>query len=296
VRSIHLGRRPVVFDVSAGRIRQAAPPVVAVAQRASLTPVLRFRLGEVPVGIHFSFLVVAFLAPRDYAGAELVVWTAMVGLAVLAHEAGHAFTVRAFGARRVSITLFALGGVTTWPVGAGLSAGRRFLVAAAGSAVGIALGAPVYWAWQQGVFDDSRWLSVAAYSFAFPSFVWGVLNWVPIRPLDGGQMLTSALEIPFPKRGESVAMVLSFLFGLAAVLLLLNYDQLPLAIFVGVIVLVGMRPEPRPQEPQQPPPQAPRPEPAPRQPHERPGWGSRTTPPSRRPQPPDDADPPAFPI
>jgi len=229
----------------------------------------------------------------------MAVWTVMVGLAVLVHEAGHAFTVRAFGARRVSITLFALGGVTTWPVGTGLSAGRRFLVAAAGSAVGIALGAPVYWLWSQGAFDDSRWLEVAAYSFAFPSFVWGVLNWAPIRPLDGGQMLTSALEIPFPKRGESIAMVLSFMFGVAAVLILLRYDQIFAAMFIGIIVLAGMRSEPRPQrqppQPPQPPPSGP--EPAPRQPHERSEWGRSASPaPPPSADPPREPDPPAFPI
>ena len=255
----------------------------------------RFRLGPVPVGIHFSFLVVLFLAPRSFTGGEMALWTVMVGLAVLVHEAGHAFTVRAFGARQVSITLFALGGVTTWPVGDGLSAGRRFLVAAAGSAVGIALGAPVYWAWSQGAFDGSRWLEVAAYSFAFPSFVWGVLNWAPIRPLDGGQMLTSALEIPFPRRGESIAMVLSFMFGVAAVLVLLRYDLVFAAVFIGIIVLAGMRSEPRPRQQSQSPP--PQPEPAPRQPHDRSEWGrpSSPAPPPSADTPPDQ-DPPAFPI
>lgn len=256
---------------------------------------LRFRLGPVPVGIHFSFLVVLFLAPRDYTGAEMALWTVMVGLAVLVHEAGHAFTVRMFGAQRVSVTLFALGGVTAWPASTGLSPGRRFLVAAAGSAVGIALGAPVYWAWSQGVFDDSRWLSVAAYSFAFPSFVWGVLNWVPIRPLDGGQMLTSALQIPFPKRGEAVGMVFSFLFGVAAVLLLLSNDQTFAAVFIGLIVLAGMRSEPRASRPQQPQPLDP--QPAPPQPHERTRLSGDATDSPRRPEEkPPDPDPPAFPI
>jgi Zn-dependent protease len=252
--------------------------------------VLRFKLGPIPVGIHFSFLVVFFLAPRSYAGTELAIWTAMVALAVLAHEAGHAFTVRAFGARQVSVTLFALGGATTWPASTGLSPGRRFVVAAAGSAVGIALGAPIYWLWSQGAFNESRMLEVAAFSFAFPSFVWGVLNWAPIRPLDGGQMLTSALEIPFPKRGEAIAMVLSFVFGIVAVLLLLRYGQTFAAIFVGIIVLAGMRSDPRPPRPGR--------QSAPPQPHERPASGQRPgMPPAAPPsEPPADRDPPAFPI
>lgn len=261
---------------------------------------LRFRLGPIPVGIHFSFLVVLFLAPRSFVGAEIAVWTVMVGLAILVHEAGHAFTVRAFGARQISVTLFALGGVTAWPASTGLSPGRRFLVAAAGSAVGIALGAPVYWAWSQGAFDGSRWLDVAAYSFAVPSFVWGVLNWVPIRPLDGGQMLTSILQIPFPRRGEAVAMVFSFLFGVAAVLLLLRNNQTFAALFIGLIVLAGMRSEPatsQSPQPQQPPPHSPESQPAPHQPHERPGLGRPAGPasPSSADQP-QDPEPPAFPI
>jgi hypothetical protein len=154
----------------------------------------------------------------------------------------------------------------------------------------------MYWLWSQGAFDESRWLEVAAFSFAFPSFIWGVLNWAPIRPLDGGQMLTSALEIPFPKRGEAIAMVLSFLFGIAAVLVLLRYGQTFAAIFVGIIVLAGMRSEPRGQRPGHP--QQPSPPPAQPQPHERPASGAQpaTPPPSPPAESPADPDPPAFPI
>ena len=127
-----------------------------------------------------------------------------------------------------------------------------------------------------------------------------MLNWVPIRPLDGGQLLTSALQIPFPKRGEAIAMVFSFLFGVAAVLFLASNGQTFAAVFIGLIVLAGMRSEPgssRSPQPQQSPSQTPESQPAPRQPHERPGSGRPSGPasPPAADQP-RDPEPPAFPI
>lgn len=205
---------------------------------------VRFALGEVPVGVHFSFLLIAFIGPGRGA-SEIAAWTIAVFVAVLVHEAGHAFTARAYGARQVAITLFALGGVTTYPVDTKLSNGRRFVIAAAGSAVGIVLGGVVGLAWLGGGFDDASSLTrLFALSFIWAALGWGVLNWIPIRPLDGGQMLTSALLIVAPVRGVAIARVVSAITGLAVVWVALAMNQQFLALFVVFITVVGLRPGP----------------------------------------------------
>lgn len=205
---------------------------------------MRFDIGEIPVRVHFSFLVIAFFGPRrDVEG--IVVWTVAVFLAVLAHEAGHAFTARAYGIGSVSITLFALGGATMFPASAELTPGKRFVISAAGSAVGIVLGGIVGLLWLNGAFDDSSPIvRLAAISFIWAALGWGILNWIPIRPLDGGQMLTSALEIVAPRRGSTIARVISGIVGATIVVIAYVYGQEFLAIFVAFITIVGLRADP----------------------------------------------------
>jgi len=207
--------------------------------------VLRFDLGPIPVSIHFTFLYVLYIA---YTFTGDVADAGLAGIGILAgivlHESGHAFTARRFGARDVKITLFALGGVTTYPPPKDLTAGRRFLIAAAGSALGIAVGLPVFIADQNDFFanDTVRWIAVG---FWVAALFWGVLNWVPIRPLDGGQMLTSALQIFMePRRGATVAKVISAACTAAAVIWLYQAGQEFAAFYVGMIGFIGLRDDP----------------------------------------------------
>lgn len=204
---------------------------------------LRFYIGRIPVGIHFTFLFVLWIAYsyfNDLTQAGLAGIGILVGIVV--HELGHALTARRFGATKVSITLFALGGVTTYPPPPGLTAGRRFLTAAAGSALAFAVGVPVFLVREPLL--DSRTLEPIVIGFLIATLFWGVLNWVPIRPLDGGQMLTSALQIFFPHRGAAAAKVISVIFTAGAVYWLYTTGQEFAAIYVALIGFVGLRDDP----------------------------------------------------
>ena len=203
---------------------------------------LTFRLFGIPVSIHFSFLLVAFFGLGAYSGWEIAAWTSAVFVAVLLHESGHAFTARAFGGASVSITLFALGGYTSWASPRTIGPGRQFLISAAGSAVGIAAGLAVIGLSRTGSLDTLPDLAIVFLeSFVWAGLVWGVLNWVPILPLDGGHMLQHALEMVTPTRAAGIARVVSVIAGVAAVGAAFYYGQTYLAIFVGVITLMGLR-------------------------------------------------------
>jgi Zn-dependent protease len=220
--------------------------------------VFRFSLFGVPVSIHFSFLLVAVFGLPIYRGWEIGAWTGAVFIAVLLHESGHAFTARAFGASPVAITLFALGGFTSWSASGDLGPGRRFVVSAAGSAVGIAAGLAVIGLGKTGLFRDLPDLAfVFLESFVWAGLVWGILNWIPILPLDGGHMLQHALEIATPTRAPEIARVVSVIAGVIVVAVAWSYEQRFLAIFVAMITFMGFRegrderpkPEPRPTRP-----------------------------------------------
>ena len=208
---------------------------------------LRFTLLGIPVGVHFSFLLIALLVMgNNFSGSEVAVFVLAIFGGVLVHEAGHALTARAFGASQVSITLFALGGVTVYSHDPPLSPRRRFLISAAGSAAGISAGGPLLllW-WLTDVFDGlSRLGEVGLRSFILAAAVWGVLNWIPIRPLDGGQMLTAALEIVVPQRADAIARVVTVVVGVAVIIVALAYGETFIAFFVGFLVFIGARPAP----------------------------------------------------
>jgi len=220
--------------------------------------VLKFPFFGVPVSVHFSFLLVAFFGLGAYQGWEIAAWTGAVFVAVLLHESGHAFTARAFGGTSVSITLFALGGLTAWGASREMGPGRRFLVSAAGSAVGIVAGLAVIGLGRAGALDSLPDLAITFLeSFVWAGLVWGVLNWIPILPLDGGHMLQHGLEMFTPTRAAGIARVVSVIAGVAAVAAAFYYGQTFLAIFVGMITLIGLRSgrdeQPRPAPASAPP-------------------------------------------
>jgi Zn-dependent protease len=234
--------------------------------------VLRFPLFSVPVSIHWSFLFVAVFGLGVYSGWEIAAWTGAVLIAVLLHESGHAFTAKAFGASPVSITLFALGGFTSWAAPKSLGPGRRFIVSAAGSAVGIAAGLAVIALSRSGAFDGIPDLAfVFLQSFVWAGLVWGILNWIPILPLDGGHMLQHALEMVTPTKAAPIARWISVATGVAVVAAAFYYGETFLAIFVAMITFMGFR--------------------------DRGGEGPKAAPkPKRQIEEPPDKEPPAFPI
>lgn len=204
----------------------------------------RFALGQIPVSIHFSFAFILYFA---YTWTNDIVEAVIAGAGILGgillHESGHAMTARRFGAGDVKITLFALGGVTTYLPPQDISAGRRFLIAASGSALAITVGLPVYLALRADLVTEDT-LELVAWGFVVAGLFWGVLNWAPIRPLDGGHMLTAGLQIFMPNRGAIIAKVISAAVTVVAVVLIYqNWSEL-FALYVGFIGLLGLRDDP----------------------------------------------------
>lgn len=194
---------------------------------------IKFSLGRIPVTVRPSFWLVAALLGwglDDY--LLLAAWVAIVFVSVLAHELGHALTARRFGAG-VSITLTTLGGFTRWEKpGDGMTPGKRALVAGAGSAMGILLGLAVL-----GMFMATRpWGATAGSIVLMIVWVnvgWGVLNWLPIRPLDGGHLVLALLDMVAPRRAEGLASAIFLVTSLGAVVAAVYYDFLFAAVLAG---------------------------------------------------------------
>jgi Zn-dependent protease len=197
-----------------------------------------FRLFGIPVTIQPSFLVIAALL--GFAGRPplifLVAWVVVVFVSILIHELGHALTARSYGAQ-VAIELNAIGGLTSWEVpGQELSPGRRALVAAAGSGVGVIFGVLVW------VFDQLTGPYHGVADFVVSNLIrvnvfWGLLNWLPIRPLDGGHLFTSLLQKVVPARAETIGNIVFFLTAAGALVAGLMTRRIFLALLAGWLLM-----------------------------------------------------------
>jgi len=200
---------------------------------------VRFRLFGIPVDIQLSFfLIAAVLGWRPQASpGEVLVWMAVVLASVLVHELGHALVARRVGTD-VSITLYALGGLTAWiPRPDRATPGRRAIVAVAGPAVEIGAGFLVLFLLRSDAVPYSRALDL----FAFVSIFWGIFNLVPIRPLDGGHLLASLLEVVAPRQADAVGSWVFLVTSAAGVIAAVRFQYFFAAILAGFTLFDEIR-------------------------------------------------------
>jgi Zn-dependent protease len=160
----------------------------------------------------------------------------------LAHELGHALMARRFGAES-AISLSFLVGWASFRPSRPLRRGERVLITVAGPAVQIALGAAVL-----------AGLGASALSYADASSdpvtlaVWwagpvlGLVNLLPLTPLDGGNVAIAAVDTLLPGRGQRIVQwwtVVVTLVAVAAVIALPTYR--PWALTVALFAVWTLR-------------------------------------------------------
>ncbi len=218
--------------------------------------VLKFKLFGMPVTVRPSFLLIAALIGLGGAPevSRTVAWVAIAFFSILIHELGHAVTARRYGAP-VAIELNGLGGLTRWALPPDeVTPGRRALIAAAGSAVGVLFGGMV---WLVGSQTGPH-VGLTAFvlrNLVFVNLFWGLLNWLPIRPLDGGHLLESLLAKIAPDRADGIAKVVFAITAGVAAGLALYFNLIFVAILAGWLFISEVtagrsdRPQPAPGPP-----------------------------------------------
>jgi Zn-dependent protease len=191
---------------------------------------LTIRLLGFPVQIQLTFLILLFFVLDS--GLNLLgmaLWLGTVFVSILIHELGHAVSARRYGAHVHSITIHAFGGVTMWQeIGRPVRGWKRFVVAAAGSGVGLVIGLFLFALVRAGYFGriaerviTSPWgfrlfnpvdfesaLIFVLSAFIWVSVLWGLVNWLPIGGLDGSKMLREVLARFIGNRADYVASVI----------------------------------------------------------------------------------------
>ena len=169
-----------------------------------------FRLWGIPVRVHLVFILMAAALGLLSQGNPFI-WIVIVFQGVLMHELGHAFVGRHYGLKP-NIELVALGGLTWWDGGESLSPGRSILVSVAGPLVGIVLGGLVYGAHFAGWLPDAAFAREIVVVFVWVNLGFGLLNLIPMLPLDGGNIVASGLEWIRPGHGRRLSCYVSFFF------------------------------------------------------------------------------------
>jgi Zn-dependent protease len=171
-----------------------------------------------PLRIDPWFFVTAWLIGGRQEPQWMLVWVVVVVVGVLAHELGHAFAGRRLGLRP-RIRLIAFGGMTEWSQPRPLTSGQQIFISAAGPAVGITIGVAVLGAASAGLLSGASpgMLRILDYVL-WVNLGWGVLNLLPILPLDGGHIASSIATMAFGPKGRLGARALSVVLTTAIAL------------------------------------------------------------------------------
>ena len=202
---------------------------------------LHFRLFGIPIRVHPFFWIVSLLLVMGRGDkldpADALIWVAVVFVSIVVHELGHAFTMRRYGGRP-RITLYSLGGLASCD-DCDRSPSRQIIISLAGPVAGFLLaGALLLATYLSGhaifpvekldrasveqwlrQYDGGVWFFKLGWkTFAFEGFAssiasralqdllfiniwWGLINLLPIYPLDGGRIARELFTLRHPRRG-----------------------------------------------------------------------------------------------
>ncbi len=179
---------------------------------SSLT--LRFRLAGIPVQVDPGFWLIALLLGFHGTAKGVMIWVPAVFFGVLAHELGHALTAKAFGAKP-EITLYAMGGLTRSVFERARSPSRwqSALVTLAGPGAGFVIaGLTFVFAVLYAPAEGTTAFQVAGV-LIWINLGWGLINLLPVLPLDGGNLLRAILSGPGSEVGLVRALWVSVIAG-----------------------------------------------------------------------------------
>jgi Zn-dependent protease len=221
---------------------------------------LHFRAFGVPVRVHPWFWIIALLLGLGGDRADplqTLIWIAVVFVSILVHELGHAFTQRYYGGNP-RITLYSFGGLAACgdcdrsPLSqilislAGPAAGFLFaaaivgLLAATGHFDGFHRGLnPVEW----NLYDPVYRLQNGKYSprdtailyLLYVNIFWGIINLLPIYPLDGGHIARELLTLDNPRRGIVQSLWLSVIAAALVAVWALSLGSIYMAAMFGYL-------------------------------------------------------------
>ena len=224
---------------------------------------LRFSIAGIPVRVHPLFWVIAFIF--GFSSTNLLytlVWVLAIFVSILIHELGHALAFRRYGQGSYIVLHFA-GGLTvpqqvSWGAGwanVALSPRQEIFISLAGPFAGFLLAALlVAGVLVSGGSVTMNWLlGFIPFPAVTPSFggallrilvaillsvniFWGLINLMPVYPLDGGNVARFLLLQYDPLNGVRKSLWLSVIAGgMVALVGLVFFKSVYMALLFGFL-------------------------------------------------------------
>jgi Zn-dependent protease len=223
---------------------------------------LRFSIAGIPIRVHPLFWLIAVLFGSSGDLLLLPIWVLVIFVSILAHELGHALAFRRYG-QRSQIVLHFAGGLTipepvSWGSGyanVGLTANQQIFISLSGPGAGflfaglvvaivLVTGGSVGINWLLGfipILDavmpfGGRVVAVLISMLLWVNVFWGLINLVPVYPLDGGSVARNAFLQADPIDGIRKSLWLSVIAGgIVAVAGLLFFRSIFMALLFGFL-------------------------------------------------------------
>ena len=199
---------------------------------------LRFRAFGFPVRVEWSFFLIALFLYGTRDMQFFFVWIAVLLPSILVHELGHAFAARGLGAKP-SIVIHSFGGYTAYMPPREPTRRESIGVSLAGPFAGFGLGLVVVGvAFVAGFAIDLDIYAtddVARRTIGLAILInlgWGLLNLLPMLPLDGGHVVEQLLPGDVLTRHRRAAMISVVVALAASALVWFRFQQPFIALFV----------------------------------------------------------------
>jgi stage IV sporulation protein FB len=223
---------------------------------------LRFRLLGTPIRVQPWFWLSILMMSGTQNTTLALMWLAVCFVSILAHELGHVFAFRTFG-QQAEVVLYGFGGLAIPQRNVPMSTLQRVVISVAGPAAGFALaiavtavavsyGAKIQFALHSLVIPTIRaaifpavpdparrmtylYWNVLLNDLLFVNVYWGLVNLLPVFPLDGGHVARALFQKGDPIRGISRSLMLSIATAGALVVIGILTGSIYLALMFGIL-------------------------------------------------------------
>ena len=166
---------------------------------------LRFPLFGIQVNVHPFFWLLAVVmgwSAQYWEGHEqshgeyIAIWVACLFVSILIHELGHAIVAKLFG-YRPEIFLYTFGGLAAYMPDSRHTTWKSIAISLAGPGAGFLLAGVTYTGFlivsKPNILIDQH-LNFVITQMLFINIIWGLVNLLPVIPLDGGRICEAVLD------------------------------------------------------------------------------------------------------
>jgi stage IV sporulation protein FB len=192
-----------------------------------------FQLLNFPIKVHFSFFLIAILLGLRLNSLPLIaIWVAVVFVSILIHELGHAIASEYYG-RNPRIELYSMGGLTISTRYSLLTYPKEILISFSGPLAGFITGGFIFLLVRFLGPVENSFLNFTIAQLLWVNIGWGILNLIPILPLDGGNIVRNLYHWIKNPYDDRVPVLISIFFGVLAVIAAVLFGQIYIALLAA---------------------------------------------------------------